>query len=165
MLTQVEITHTVNASRELVFKVFSESEHLKNWWGPKGWRFTVSHSDFRPGGRFHYSQKPADGDVMWVKFVYHEIIVPEKIVYTSYFSDKDGNIVRAPFNENWPLETLNTLTFKEDGGKTTITAIVAPGASATENERKTFEESQDMVHEGFSVTFNQLEDYLSNGLK
>ena len=40
--TQIEITHTFNAPREIVFKAFSESEHLKNWWGPKGWTFEVS---------------------------------------------------------------------------------------------------------------------------
>ncbi|SDQ92329.1 SRPBCC domain-containing protein [Virgibacillus salinus] len=165
MITQVEITHTFNATRELVFRSFTESEHLQNWWGPKEWTFHVAKADFRPGGVFHYSQNPADGDVMWVKFVYNEMITPERVVYTSYFSDEDGNIVRAPFNENWPLETLNTLTFTENGGKTTLTAIVAPAASATEEELKTFGESQVMVHEGFSGTFNQLEDYLSKELK
>ncbi len=164
MSTQVKITHTFNATRELVFKAFIESEHLQNWWGPKGWTFNVSKSDFRAGGVFHYSQKPADGDVMWVKFVYSEIIKPKKIVYTSFFSDEEGNIVRAPFNANWPLETLNTMTFIEDEGKTTVTAIVAP-VSATKEELKTFRESQDMVHEGFSGTFSQLEDYLSKELK
>ncbi|WP_261132179.1 SRPBCC domain-containing protein [Bacillus sp. Marseille-Q3570] len=160
MSTQVKITHTFNAPRELVFKAFTESEHLQNWWGPKGWTFNVYKSDFRAGGVFHYSQKTADGDEMWVKFVYREIIVPEKIVYTSFFSDEEGNIVRAPFNADWPLETLNSMTFIEDEGKTTVTAIVTP-LSATEGELKTFEESQDMVHEGFSGTFNQLENYLS----
>src|SRR4051794_13584105 len=98
MLTQIEITHTFNAPRELVFKAFTESKYLQNWWGPKGWTFDVSKSDIRPGGVFHYSQKPADGEVMWVKFEYSEIIAPEKIVYTSIFSDEEGNTVRAPFN-------------------------------------------------------------------
>lgn len=160
MSTQVKITHTFNFSRELVFKAFTEAEHLQNWWGPKGWTFHVSQSEFRAGGVFHYSQKPAEGDEMWVKFVYSEIIVPEKIVYTSVFSDEEGNMVRAPFNESWPLETLNILTFIEDAGKTTVTAIVNP-VSATKEELKTFEESRNMVYEGFSGTFNQLEDYLS----
>jgi uncharacterized protein YndB with AHSA1/START domain len=163
MLTQVEITRTFNAPRELVFKAFTEPEHLQSWWGPKGWTFHVSKSDFRAGGVFHYSQKPDNGDIMWVKFVYNEIIAPEKLVYTSFFSDEEGNILRAPFNENWPLETLNTITFIEDKGKTTVTAIVNP-VSATERELKTFGEAHDMVHEGFSGTFNQLEDYLLKAL-
>nr|WP_143414551.1 SRPBCC domain-containing protein [Halobacillus massiliensis] len=160
METEVKITHTFNAPRDLVFKAFTDSEHLQNWWGPKGWTFHVSQSDFRTGGVFLYSQKPADGDEMWVKFVYSEIIVPEKIVYSSFFSDEKGNIIRAPFNANWPLETLNTLTFTENEGKTTVTAIVTP-ISAAKEELKAFGDSQDMVHEGFSVTFHQLEDYLA----
>ncbi|MCP3027728.1 SRPBCC domain-containing protein [Halobacillus sp. A5] len=160
MTTQVKITHSFNAPRGEVFKAFTDSEHLQNWWGPKGWAFNVSKSDFRTGGVFHYSQKPDDGDAMWVKFVYNEIIVPEKIVYTSIFSDEEGNIIRAPFNEKWPLETLNTLTFIEDEGKTTITDVVTP-VSAAEEEIKIFGESQTMVYEGFSGTFQQLEDYLS----
>lgn len=164
MLTRVEVTYTFNASRERVFKAFTESEHLKNWWGPKGWVFNVSKSDFRPGGIFHYSQKPADGDEMWVKFVYNEVLPPEKIVYTSFFSDEEGNIVRAPFNKNWPMKTLNTMTFIEEEGKTTLTAIITP-ESATEEELKTFRESREMVYEGFLGTFNQLEDYLSKESK
>ena len=71
MSAQINITHTFNAPRERVFRSFTQSEHLRNW-GPKGWTFEVLKSDFRPGGVFHYSQKPADGNFLWVKFVYGE---------------------------------------------------------------------------------------------
>lgn len=141
MGTQVELTHTFNAPRELVFKAFTESEHLQNWWGPEGWVFQVAKADFRPGGVFHYSQKPVDGDVMWVKFEYNEMIVPEKLIYTSYFSDEEGNVVRAPFNENWPLKIKNTYTFQELDGKTILMMTGTP-VSATEEEIKTFKLSQ-----------------------
>lgn len=80
-------------------------------------------------------------------------------VYTSFFSDEEGNIVRAPFDVNWPLETLNTMTFIEDEEKTTITMIVLP-VSPTEEEIKTFEASVEMVREGFTGTFKQLAEYL-----
>jgi uncharacterized protein YndB with AHSA1/START domain len=160
MPTQIKVTHTINAPRELVFKAFTESDHLKNWWGPKGWTFDVSKSDFRSGGVFHYSQKPADGNVMWVKFVYSEIIAPEKIVYSSFFSDEEGNTARAPFHESWPMETMNTITFNEDEGKTTLTMIVVP-VSPTEEEVKTFEDSKEMAQEGYAGTFDQLDEYLT----
>ena len=35
MSTQIKITHTFNAPRELVFKALTKSEHLMNWWGQK----------------------------------------------------------------------------------------------------------------------------------
>ncbi len=82
MSNQISFTYTFHAPRELVFKAFTEADHLKNWWGPKGWKFEVLQSDFRPGGVFLYSQKPDDGDAMWVKFVYSEIVTPEKKSFT-----------------------------------------------------------------------------------
>lgn len=160
MENQINITHTFDAPRELVFKAFTEAEHLKHWWGPKGWTFEVAEAEFRPGGIFHYSQKPDNGDIMWVKFVYSEIIAPEKIVYSSFFSDEERNTVRAPFHPQWPLETLNTITFVEENGKTIVTIVVEP-VSPSEEELKTFNESMEMVKEGNAVTLQQLEDYLS----
>ncbi|WP_339299313.1 SRPBCC domain-containing protein [Paenibacillus sp. FSL R5-0623] len=160
MSNQVEISYRFNAPRELVFKAFTESEHLQNWWGPKGWTFTVAKSDFRSGGVFHYNQKPDDGDTMWVKFVYSEIISSEKIVYTSFFSDEKGDTVRAPFDESWPMKTLNTVLFSEYEGATTIKMIVTP-VSPTEEENQAFEASKEMVHTGFTGTFHQLTEYLS----
>ncbi|MFD2371592.1 SRPBCC domain-containing protein [Brevibacillus sp. GCM10020057] len=159
MSAQIKLTHTFEAPRELVFQAFTKSEHLQNWWGPKGWAFEVLQADFRPGGVFHYSQKPEDGNKMWVKFEYSEIVESEKIVYTSYFSDAEGNKVRAPFDENWPMGTLTTLTFTESEGKTILTVVLAP-VSPTEAEDKIFRESKDMVKEGFSGTFDQLAEYL-----
>lgn len=159
MSTQITITHSFNAPRVHVFKALTESEHLKNWWGPKGWTFEVSKADFRPDGVFHYSQRPPEGNVMWVKFVYSEMIAPEKIVYTSFFSDEEGNPVRAPFDANWPMEILNTITLIEDKGKTSLTMIVAP-VSPTEEEIKTFEDSIEIAQEGYSGTFKQLDVYL-----
>ena len=160
MSFQTKITYTINANRELVFQALTEAEHLKNWWGPEGWTFEVAASDFRPGGVFHYSQKPDGGNVMWVKFVYSEIIAPEKIVYSSFFTDEAGNKVRAPFHETWPMEILNTITLIEGEGKTTITMTMVP-VSPTEEEIKTFKDSMEMVQEGHSRTFDQLDDYLA----
>ncbi|WP_242637939.1 MULTISPECIES: SRPBCC domain-containing protein [Bacillaceae] len=160
MSTQIKTIHTFNAPRELVFQALTDSEHLKNWWGPKGWTFEVSKADFSTGGVFHYSQKPADGNKMWVKFVYSEMIAPEKIVYSSFFSDAEGNNVRAPFDANWPMETLNTITLTEDEGKTTLTMMVEP-VSPTEEGLKTFEDSKEMAQEGYAGTFYQLDEYLT----
>jgi uncharacterized protein YndB with AHSA1/START domain len=108
-----------NAPRELVFKAFSEAEHLKRWYGPKGYTLDVCHVDLRPGGSWHYCMKKVDekpGDRrMWSKSVYHEIIVPEKIVQTTeYLSDEDGNIL-----EGMP-EGIVTFTFQELEGKTKV---------------------------------------------
>jgi uncharacterized protein YndB with AHSA1/START domain len=90
MITKTEITHSFNAPRDFVFKAFTESTHLQNWWGPKGWAFDISKFELRQNGVFHYSQTSPDGNVMWVKFIYHEVNVSDKLVYTSFFSDEKG---------------------------------------------------------------------------
>jgi uncharacterized protein YndB with AHSA1/START domain len=154
------ITRIFDAPRELVFKAWTESEHLKHWWGPKGFTFGVSKLDFRPGGIFHYSMRSPDGHEMWGKFVYREIVVPEKIVFINSFSDEEGNTVRAPFSPTWPLEVLNTLTLSENEGKTTLTLRGGP-INATEEERKTYEAGFESMKQGFGGTFDQLADYLA----
>ncbi|NEW05657.1 SRPBCC domain-containing protein [Paenibacillus sp. SYP-B3998] len=154
------ITRTFDASRELVYKAFTEPEHLINWWGPKGFTMNVTKLDLRPGGVFHYSQRSPEGHEMWGKFTYREIVEPEKLVFMISFSDEEGNTVRAPFSPTWPLEILNTLTLTENEGKTTITMRGAP-LSPTEDELNTFKAAHDMVQKGFSGTFDQLDDYLA----
>ena len=59
--------------------------------------------DFRPGGIFHYGMRSPDGRDMWGKFVYREIVAPERIVFVNSFSDESGATVRAPFAADWPL--------------------------------------------------------------
>jgi uncharacterized protein YndB with AHSA1/START domain len=97
---------------------------------------------------------------MWGRFVYREIVAPERIVFINSFSDEDGNITRAPFSSTWPLEVLNTLTLSEHEGKTTLTLRGGP-INATEEERKTFEAGFDSMRQGFTGTFDQLADYLA----
>jgi len=102
-----------------------------------------------------------NGMEMWGKFVYLEIVEPEKIVFINSFSDKDGNTTRAPFSATWPLEVMNVLTLTEDEGKTTLTLRGEPH-NATEEERKTFEAGIEMINNGFAGTFAQLDNYLDS---
>ncbi|MFC5468093.1 SRPBCC domain-containing protein [Cohnella suwonensis] len=154
------ISRTFNAPRDLVFKAWSEAEHLQHWWGPKGLAISVATLDFRPGGTFHYCMKAPDGNEMWGKFVYREIVPAEKIVFVNSFSDPEGNIVRPPFLLTFPLEVLNVLTFDEQDGKTTLTLRGGP-INATEDELKLYESMHDSMQQGFTGTFDQLEEHLA----
>jgi uncharacterized protein YndB with AHSA1/START domain len=102
-----------------------------------------------------------DGSDWWGKFVYREIMAPEKIVFINSFSDAKENITRHPLSPTWPLEVFNTLTFTEHDGKTTLTLRGGP-INATEEEQKTFESHITNVQQGFKGTFDQLEEYLTN---
>lgn len=110
-----------HAPRSLVFKAFSDSTYLESWWGPKGWQTENRQFEFKPNGVWYYCMTCKDknqgdfyGQESWGKGVYHEIIVPEKIVYTDTFSDKEGNSVAGM------PEIQITMNFVEQDGKTKV---------------------------------------------
>ena len=154
------ITHIINAPRNLVWQAWSESERLAKWWGPKDFKMQVINLDFRSGGIFRYSMVSPEGQKMWGKFMYHEIIAPDKIVFVDSFSDEKGNVVRHPFDQNWPLEVINTMTLTEHDDKTILTLRGEP-INANELERKTFEEGRESMQQGFAGIWEQLDEYLA----
>ena len=154
-----KISRSFDAPLSLVWKAYSEREHLARWWGPTGFALEIARLDFRPGGVFHYAMRGAAGQLMWGKFHYREIVPMKKIVYTSSFADESGLTARAPFAGNFPLEVLNTVEFAEAAGRTTINLSGTP-YNATEEERAFFLSMFPSMNQGFTGTLNQLEAYL-----
>ncbi|HTW63871.1 MAG TPA: SRPBCC domain-containing protein [Bryobacteraceae bacterium] len=156
---QFEISRTFDAPRDLVWKAFTESKRLMHWWGPRGLSWVSGKLDLRPGGMFHYCMRSPEGQEMWGKFVYREIDAPARLVFVNSFCDAAGDTVRAPFNAQWPLEVLNTVTFSEHAGRTTITVRGGP-INAPAEEREVFRNASQSMEQGFSGTFDQLTAYL-----
>ena len=154
------ISRTFDAPRDLVWKAWTERERLMQWFGPKGMTITDAKIDFRPGGLFHYCIRTPDGKDMWGKFVYREIVAPERIVLVSSFSDENGGITRHPWSATWPLEMLTTTTLIEEAGKTKLTIRWAP-LNATETERATFDAARAGMQQGWGGTLEQLTAYLA----
>ena len=98
---------------------------------------------------------------MWGKFVYREIIAPEKIVLVNSFSDERGRLTRHPHSPTWPLEMLSTTTFTDAGENTKLTIEWVP-LNPTDEERRTFDSSHDSMRQGWLGTFGQLTGYLVN---
>ncbi len=71
------ISRLFDAPRDVVWKAWTEPERLKHWWGPKGVKIVSCKVDLRPDGVFHYSMRMPDGQEMWGKFIYREIVRPE----------------------------------------------------------------------------------------
>jgi uncharacterized protein YndB with AHSA1/START domain len=154
------ISRTFDAPRELLWKAWSERARLMEWFGPKGFKMPAAKMDFRPGGSFHYCMAAPDGHEMWGKFVYREIVSPEKIVLVNSFSDEAGGITRHPMSATWPLEMLSAFTLVEENSRTTAKVEWTP-LNATEDERKTFDAAHEGMKQGWSGTFDQLAAYLA----
>jgi uncharacterized protein YndB with AHSA1/START domain len=108
---ELVITRIFDAPRRLVFKVWSQPEHLVRWWGPRGFTTPSLAVDVRPGGRFRTCIRSAEGRDSWMSGVYREVVEPERLVFT-FAWEKDGERGH---------ETLVTVTFAEQGGKTELT--------------------------------------------
>lgn len=154
------VSRSVAAPRARVWQAWTEVEHLQHWWGPKGFVVTHCKVDLRPGGLMHYCLRAPDGAEMWGRFLYREIVKPEKLVWVNSFSDEKGGITRHPMAPGWPREMLTTVTFGEQGKGTLIMVNWVP-INATEHERRIFEEGRGSMLQGWTGTFEQLEHYLA----
>jgi uncharacterized protein YndB with AHSA1/START domain len=149
------ITRVLAAPRDLVWQMWTQAEHLKQWFGPKDCTTPVATLDFRVGGKFHYCIATPDGTKLWGRFVYREIAAPERLVWVNSFSDEHGGLGRHPFQESWPQELLTVVTFSEFEGTTTVTLRwTALNASAT--EQQTFDSNHDSMNQGWGGTFARL---------
>jgi uncharacterized protein YndB with AHSA1/START domain len=103
-------TRVLDAPRELVFKVWTDPEHIARWWGPRGFTTTTYAMDVRPGGVWRFCMHGPDGVDYQNKITYLEVVEPERIVY-KHGGDKDCE----------PVNFEVTATFEEHGGKTRLT--------------------------------------------
>jgi uncharacterized protein YndB with AHSA1/START domain len=158
--TPFVFARTFNAPRERLWQAWTERDRLMQWFGPKGFTMAAARMDFRPGGTFHYCLRSSDGQEMWGKFVYREIVAPERIVLVNSFSDAAGGITRHPMSATWPLEMLSTFTLTEENGATTAAVRWIP-INATEEEGRTFAGAHEGMKQGWTGTFDQLAQYLA----
>lgn len=154
-----EFQRVFEAPRDLVFRAWTERDHLAQWWGPKGMDVRVLSADIRPGGTFHYSMEH-EGRLMWGRFAYREIVPPERLVWVNSFADAEGNVAPMPYFDGFPAEILNTATFTESAGRTTVSLHSIP-LDASPAEQASFEALFESMEGGFGGTFDQLADYLA----
>ena len=155
------ISRLFDAPRELVFKAWTEREHLLRWWGPKGFAVITADLDLRSGGTFHYQLRSANGVEMWGIWKFREVAPPERLVFVSSFSDPSGSIAKSPFPDPWPLETHSTVTFAEENGGTRVTLEWNP-INATEIQRASFLRGHASMQNGWGGTFDQLAAHLAS---
>ncbi|HEU6450532.1 MAG TPA: SRPBCC family protein [Gemmatimonadaceae bacterium] len=108
---EIRVTRVFDAPRELVFECHTKPELLRQWLlGPPGWTMPGCEVDFRVGGKYLYTwRNEADGSEFSIGGVHEEIVPPERIVTVESFMGD---------------EALNTLTFDEKDGRTTLVLVM-----------------------------------------
>ena len=109
---EMVITRMFDAPRALVFAAWTDPAHIAQWWGPKGFTTPVCELDVRLGGAMLIHMRGPDGSMYPGRGVFHEIVAPERLVFTTTaFDDAAGKP---------GLEVRNTVTFTEQEGKTQL---------------------------------------------
>lgn len=106
---ELVLTRILDAPRELVWKAWTEREHLIRWSAPHGFTISYCEGEARVGGAWRTCMVSPEGKQHWVGGVYREVVPFERLVFTHLWDDNDG----------YPNpETLVTLSFSDEGGKT-----------------------------------------------
>jgi len=137
---ELVISRVFNAPKELVWKVWTEPEHIKQWWGPNGFTNTILQMDVKPGGVWDLIMHGPDGTDYKNKSVYKEVVKYEKLVYDHVSGPK----------------FQFTVTFKEQGKKTLISIqMLFETVELRDQTVKTFK-----ADEGLRQNMEKLEVYL-----
>jgi uncharacterized protein YndB with AHSA1/START domain len=115
---QILITREFNAPKHLVYEAWTTPHLVKRWWNAKRGEVTVAEIDLRVGGKWRYVMIADGGFEVGFHGEYREIVPNERIVSTETYeglpegvSEEDGT-------------TVNTATFIETDGRTTVTILV-----------------------------------------
>jgi len=107
--SEIVLTRSFDAPRDLVFEAFTKPEHIRQWWGCDESELKVCEMDFREGGKWrHVIAMKGKGEFAF-SGVYKEIIRPELLVYTSIFEMFPANVA------------VESVGFEENDGITTLT--------------------------------------------
>jgi uncharacterized protein YndB with AHSA1/START domain len=156
------IFRVLDAPRERVWAALTEPDRMKEWWTPAGFSMITMTMDFRPGGFFHMGMKSGEDRGMWGKFVYQEIVPPERLVFNNSFSNAAGEITRHPIVPTWPRQTRITVTLEQQPGNKTRLNVRWTPHNATDAERRTFDVSHVGMQATWRGTLDRLEAYLEH---
>jgi uncharacterized protein YndB with AHSA1/START domain len=93
----VVIERTFDARVDLVWRLWTEPEHFRSWYGPgDGVTIVVAEMDVRVGGARRVCmemERPGGPMRMWFTGEYREVVVNELLVYTDAMCDEHGNVL------------------------------------------------------------------------
>jgi len=138
----LSIKKTFDAPIDLVWKAWTQSEHIAQWWGPKGMKVDIIAHEFKVGGKWKYEMAMPDGSKFTCDGVYSEIVSLKKIVSTANF---------RPMTEGVEIRAL----FEKKGDQTefVFSVVHATEEYCRQQEKMGF-------YNGWGSTLNRLAEYM-----
>ena len=147
---EIVLTREFDAPRQLVFDAYTKPELLQRWLtGRPDHTMPICEIDLRVGGAYRYVWRGPDGKEMTSKGFYREVVPPERLVATERFEP------------TWyEAEAVNTTTFTEKNGKTTVTLTIQCGSKEIRDGIL-----KSGMERGVAYSFEQLEQILTSQLQ
>ena len=132
------LKRTFDAPLKLVWSVWTQPEHIAEWWGPKGMKTEIVEHNFKVGGSWKYSMKMPDGSNFIGEGVYSVIVELQKIFSSANFK---------PMTEGVEIQAL----FEGNGDKTNFTFnVIHPTEEYCKQQEKMG------FYNGWGSTFDRL---------
>jgi uncharacterized protein YndB with AHSA1/START domain len=122
---QILITREFDAPKDLVWQAFTTPALVKRWWNAKRGEMTVAEIDLQVGGKWRYVMVTDDGMEVGFHGEYREVVPGERIVSTETYEGVPEDVSEED------ATTVNTASFEEADGRTTLTILVQAGSKAT----------------------------------
>lgn len=156
------VNRTFDAPIDVMFQMWTDPNHFSKWLAPTGFEMKFLRADIVPGGSSFYYMANDTGLKMYGKAQYLEIRSPDFLKYTQQFCDEKENMARHPMAPTWPATMLTTVKFtEEEDFKTRVTVTWEVYGPATPEEMATFIKGKAGMTQGWTGSFDKLEDYLS----
>ena len=143
---ELAMIRSFDAPRGLVWDAWTKPELLKQWLGVRGgWTFAVCEVDLKVGGKYRYVWRGPSGAEMRMGGVFRDVAKPERLVATE------------KFDESWyEGDAMDTTTFVERGGKTTVTTTVKYASKAVRDAVL-----KSPMESGVAESYNKLDEVLA----
>jgi len=122
---QILITREFDAPKHLVYKAWTTPELVRRWWHANRGEVTVVEIDLRVGGKWRYVMVADDGFEVGFHGVYREVVADERIVTTEIYEGLPEGVSEED------AATVNTATFTEVDGRTTVTLLIQATSKAS----------------------------------
>jgi uncharacterized protein YndB with AHSA1/START domain len=156
------INRTFDVPIETMFEMWTDPKHVAQWLPPTGFTMRFIRADIRAGGKTFYVMTDGKKITMYGRMEYLEIRRPDRIVYTQQFCDEHENISRHPMAPVWPETMLTTVVLSDEGPEQTrVTVRWEVYGKATREEIEVFSGARGGMTQGWTGSFDKLEDYLT----
>ena len=155
------INRTFDAPIELMFEMWTDPKHFSGWLPPTGFKMEFIRADIKPGGSTFYLMTGGNNIKMYGRAKYMKIERPDCLEYTQQFCDQNEGIARHPMAPTWPETMLTTVNLtSEEPNQTRVTVTWEPYGTVTPEELETFIRSRGGMTQGWTGSFDKLEEVL-----